>query len=121
MASMIRVLLADDHAVVRKGIRQFLEEAGDIERASRACDDYVARRRDEAGLCLLARLQLAQGLVGAAEITSQELARLHPGPAAALVRAEVAQASGEDPRSILRAAIRDWPPTLSPFSVTVTR
>jgi DNA-binding NarL/FixJ family response regulator len=27
----IQVLLADDHDVVRKGIRQFLEEAGDIE------------------------------------------------------------------------------------------
>jgi two-component system, NarL family, response regulator LiaR len=27
----IRVVLADDHAVVRKGIRDFLEEAGDIE------------------------------------------------------------------------------------------
>jgi DNA-binding NarL/FixJ family response regulator len=27
---MIRVILADDHAVVRKGIRDFLEEAGDI-------------------------------------------------------------------------------------------
>ncbi len=27
----IRVVLADDHAVVRKGIREFLEEAGDIQ------------------------------------------------------------------------------------------
>ena len=31
MNDKIRVLLADDHAVVRKGIRQCLEEAGDIE------------------------------------------------------------------------------------------
>lgn len=30
MSNPIRVLLADDHAVVRKGIRDFLEEAGDI-------------------------------------------------------------------------------------------
>lgn len=28
---MIRVVLADDHAVVRKGIREFLEEAGDVQ------------------------------------------------------------------------------------------
>jgi DNA-binding NarL/FixJ family response regulator len=28
--SMVRVILADDHAVVRKGIRGFLEESGDI-------------------------------------------------------------------------------------------
>jgi DNA-binding NarL/FixJ family response regulator len=27
----IRVILADDHAVVRAGIRQFLETAGDIQ------------------------------------------------------------------------------------------
>jgi DNA-binding NarL/FixJ family response regulator len=31
MAQSIRVVLADDHAVVRKGIREFLEEAGDIQ------------------------------------------------------------------------------------------
>ena len=31
MNDRIRVLLADDHAVVRKGIREFLEEAGDIQ------------------------------------------------------------------------------------------
>jgi DNA-binding NarL/FixJ family response regulator len=30
-AKAIRVVLADDHAVVRKGIREFLEEAGDIQ------------------------------------------------------------------------------------------
>ena len=30
-AQVIRVVLADDHAVVRKGIREFLEEAGDIQ------------------------------------------------------------------------------------------
>jgi len=30
-AHPIRVVLADDHAVVRKGIREFLEEAGDIQ------------------------------------------------------------------------------------------
>jgi DNA-binding NarL/FixJ family response regulator len=29
--NLVRVVLADDHAVVRKGIREFLEEAGDIE------------------------------------------------------------------------------------------
>ncbi|NTU64914.1 MAG: response regulator transcription factor, partial [Chloroflexi bacterium] len=30
-ANPSRVLLADDHAVVRKGIREFLTEPGDIE------------------------------------------------------------------------------------------
>ncbi len=31
MSKQIRVLLADDHALVRQGIRRFLEESGDIE------------------------------------------------------------------------------------------
>jgi two-component system, NarL family, response regulator LiaR len=34
----IRVVLADDHAVVRKGIREFLEEDGDIEVIAEASD-----------------------------------------------------------------------------------
>jgi DNA-binding NarL/FixJ family response regulator len=42
MADKIRVLLADDHAVVRKGIRQFLEEAGDIEVVAEADDGAEA-------------------------------------------------------------------------------
>ncbi|MBE2272113.1 MAG: response regulator, partial [Anaerolinea sp.] len=34
----IRVVLADDHAVVRKGIREFLEEDGNIEVVAEAGD-----------------------------------------------------------------------------------
>ncbi|NOX61875.1 MAG: response regulator transcription factor [Chloroflexi bacterium] len=40
---MIRVLLADDHAVVRAGIRQFLERAGDIHVVAEAGDGEKAR------------------------------------------------------------------------------
>lgn len=40
---MIRALLADDHAVVRAGIRQFLERAGDIEVVAEAGDGEAAR------------------------------------------------------------------------------
>jgi DNA-binding NarL/FixJ family response regulator len=39
----IRVLLADDHAVVRAGIRQFLERAGDIEVVAEAGDGAEAQ------------------------------------------------------------------------------
>ncbi len=39
----IRVLLADDHAVVRAGIRQFLEHAGDIEVVAEADDGEMAK------------------------------------------------------------------------------
>lgn len=40
---MIRVLLADDHAVVRAGIRQFLEHASDISVVAEADDGAMAR------------------------------------------------------------------------------
>lgn len=40
----IRVLLADDHAVVRAGIRQFLELAGDIEVIAECSDGHEAGR-----------------------------------------------------------------------------
>jgi len=39
----IRVLLADDHAVVRAGIRQFLEQAEDIEVIAEADDGAAAK------------------------------------------------------------------------------
>ncbi len=38
----IRVVLADDHAVVRKGIREFLEESGDIRVVAEAADGEQA-------------------------------------------------------------------------------
>src|SRR4030042_2540930 len=40
----IRVLLADDHAIVRAGIRQFLEHAGDIKVISEADDGEIAKQ-----------------------------------------------------------------------------
>lgn len=40
--STIRVLLADDHAVVRAGIRKFLECAGDIQVVGEAADGEIA-------------------------------------------------------------------------------
>lgn len=43
MSETIRVLLADDHAVVRAGIRQFLEHAPDIEVVAEADDGKMAR------------------------------------------------------------------------------
>jgi two-component system, NarL family, response regulator DevR len=43
MAS-IHVVLADDHAVVRKGIRDFLEEGGDIQVVAEAADGEQAKQ-----------------------------------------------------------------------------
>jgi len=48
MGERIRVILADDHAVVRKGIREFLEEAGDVEVVAEADDGAQALRLIEA-------------------------------------------------------------------------
>ena len=48
MTQQIRVVLADDHAVVRKGIREFLEEASDIEVIAEADDGAEAVRLVEA-------------------------------------------------------------------------
>lgn len=44
MGEKIRVLLADDHAVVRQGIRRFLEEVDDIEVVAEAGDGREAVR-----------------------------------------------------------------------------
>ena len=41
---LIRVLLADDHAVVRAGIRQFLEHAGDLQIVAEADDGEMAQK-----------------------------------------------------------------------------
>ena len=43
MSEMIQVILADDHAVVRAGIRQFLEQAPDIQVVAEADDGQMAR------------------------------------------------------------------------------
>jgi DNA-binding NarL/FixJ family response regulator len=42
MSGAIRVVLADDHAVVRKGIREFLEQDGDIKVVAEASDGAQA-------------------------------------------------------------------------------
>jgi DNA-binding NarL/FixJ family response regulator len=41
-AQTIRILLADDHAVVRKGIREFLEEESDLQVVAEAADGQSA-------------------------------------------------------------------------------
>ena len=44
MTAPIRILLADDHSVVRAGIRQFLERAADLRVVAEADDGDAARR-----------------------------------------------------------------------------
>jgi two-component system invasion response regulator UvrY len=48
---MIRVILVDDHALIRRGLRESLSEAGDIEVAGEACDYGELRQLLRAGGC----------------------------------------------------------------------
>lgn len=62
----IRVVLADDHAVVRKGIREFLEEESDIQVVAEAADgeeakDLIRRHRPDV-IILDIRMPRATGI-----------------------------------------------------------
>jgi DNA-binding NarL/FixJ family response regulator len=71
MGQPIPVLLADDHAVVRKGIREFLEEDGQIEVVAEASDGHEAMRLAALHLPAVAVLDIQMpGLTGI-EVTRQ--------------------------------------------------
>ena len=65
----IRVLLADDHAVVRAGIRQFLERAGDIQIVAEAADGLEAQRLIEQYLPDVAVLDIQMPHASGIEVT----------------------------------------------------
>lgn len=78
MTPSIRVVLADDHAVVRKGIREFLESAGDIQVVGEAADGdaavrLVAEHRPDVAV-LDIRMPGASGIEATREIKAR-----HPG------------------------------------------
>lgn len=90
-AQPIRVVLADDHAVVRKGIREFLEEEGDIVVVAEAADgsqaaDLVAEHQPD-----VAVLDIQMPGVGGIEATRRIKAE-HPG-----VRVLILTAYDDDP------------------------
>ena len=87
----IRVVLADDHSVVRKGIRDFLEDAGDIEVVAEAADGeqalaLVAERQPDV---LVLDIQMPR--LSGVEVT-RRVAAEHPG-----VRVLVLTAYDDDP------------------------
>ena len=65
----IRVLLADDHAVVRAGIRQFLELPGDIQVVAEAADGLDAQRLIEKYLPDVAVLDIQMPHASGIEVT----------------------------------------------------
>jgi len=91
MAGTIRVVLADDHAVVRKGIREFLEAEPDIAVVAEAIDGeqavaLVAEHRPDV---VVLDIQMPQ--VGGVEATRRIKAE-HPG-----VRVLILSAYDDDP------------------------
>lgn len=67
----VRVLLADDHAVVRKGIREFLEEDGEITVVAEAADGAEAVRLAGQTLPAVAVLDIQMPGVNGIEATRQ--------------------------------------------------
>lgn len=65
----IRVILADDHAVVRVGIRQFLEHAGDIEVVAEASDGLRAQELIEQHLPDVAVLDIQMPQASGIDVT----------------------------------------------------
>lgn len=65
----IRVILADDHAVVRAGIRQFLDQAEDIEVVAEADDGKAARTLIEHHLPDVAVLDVQMPQASGIEVT----------------------------------------------------
>ncbi len=75
---LIRVLLADDHAVVRAGIRQFLEQAGDIQVIGEASDGEQAINMIEQLVPDVAVLDIQMPKATGIEVTREIRARRLP-------------------------------------------
>lgn len=67
-ADPIRVLLADDHAVVRAGVRQFLEQAPDIDVIAEADDGQMAKTLIRAHMPDVAVLDIRMPLANGVEV-----------------------------------------------------
>ena len=91
MGEKIRVILADDHAVVRRGIREFLEDAGDIEVVAEADDGAEALHLIEEQRPDVAVLDIRMPEVTGVEAT-RRIKRQHPG-----VRVLILTAYDDDP------------------------
>ena len=74
----IRVLLADDHGVVRKGLRFLLERQPDMEIVGEAADGREAVRLAEAANPDIVIMDIAMPLLNGIEATAQIVKR-NPG------------------------------------------
>jgi DNA-binding NarL/FixJ family response regulator len=99
MGEKIRVLLADDHVLVRQGIRQFLEEADDIEVVAEADDGAEALALTEEAQPDVAVLDIRMPEVTGVEAT-RRIKQHHPE-----VKVLILTAYDDDPyiRALLQA------------------
>lgn len=74
---MIKVLLADDHSIVRAGLRRLVEESGDIEVVAEAADGHAAIHKSQDVLPDVAVIDISMHGMDGLEVINQ-LQRLLP-------------------------------------------
>ena len=74
---MIRVLLADDHSIVRAGLRRLVEESEDIEVVAEAADGHAAIHKAQDVLPDVAVIDISMRGMDGLEVINQ-LQRLLP-------------------------------------------
>jgi DNA-binding NarL/FixJ family response regulator len=74
---MIKVLLADDHSIVREGLRRIVEESGDMEVIAEAADGRGAIRQVEAAMPDVAVVDISMPGIDGLEVVSR-LKSAHP-------------------------------------------
>jgi len=88
---MIKVLLADDHSIVREGLRRIVEESGDLEVVAEAADGREALKQVEALPPDVAVVDISMPGIDGLEVVSR-LKDSHPGlPVLILTMHEEAQ------------------------------
>jgi two-component system invasion response regulator UvrY len=68
---MIRVLLADDHSIVRAGLRRIIEDSGDMEVVAEAADGREAIKKVQETLPDVAVVDISMPLLDGLEVVSQ--------------------------------------------------
>ena len=74
---MIRVLLADDHAIFRAGLRRLVEEAGDMVVVAEAADGREAIQKVQDSMPDVAVIDISMPGLDGLEVISQ-LSSCHP-------------------------------------------
>jgi len=88
---MIKVLLADDHGIVREGLRRIVEESGDMEVVAEAADGRDALRQVETAAPDVAVVDISMPGIDGLEVVGR-LKESHPGlPVLILTMHEEAQ------------------------------